>query len=222
MDDLFGDKVRGTVTNGAKSRAKTVIEHWQEVAKNGIRREKGELFGDILNPLANRIHDSLWEMGDGDIVLKLVEQSIINDPAIASVAYHHNVQRYVPYRLLDVANVILMAEQLGQHKDLIKAPDLARKLDDLNELTSKHRAFEKTINPTSIQNSRYYGTVVDISRYFAIQSIGQNTLIVHDRLLLNSETHVGQKATFIYKNGRVLVEPLQEKTIEKPKLQMAR
>ena len=221
IQDLFGDKVRGEVTNGAKTRAKTVIEHWQEMAKNGIRRVEGELFGDILNPLANRIHDSLWEMGDGEIVSKLVEESIINNPEIAQTAYHHNVQRYVPYRLLDVANVVLMANQLGQHKDLIKSPDFTRKLDDLNELTTKHRTFGTTISPTSIQNAKYYGTVVDISRYFAIQNVGKNNLVVHDRLLLNSETYVGQKATFVYNNGRVLIEAVKAKTIDQPALQMA-
>lgn len=219
--DLFGDQVRGAVTNGAKTRANTVIEHWQEMANNGIRREKGELFGDILNPLANRIHDSLWEMGDGDIVLKLVEQAIINDPSIASLSYNPNVQRYVPYRLLDVANVVLMADQLNQHAHLVKASDFANKLDNLNELTSKHRSFDKKFNPTYVNNSNYYGTVVEISQYFAIQNLGKNTLIVHDLMLLNSEIYEGQKANFLYKNGRVSIEPIQKNVMSQSNLQVA-
>lgn len=208
--DLFGDTTRGEVTKGAKSRAKTVIEHWQEMAKNGIRREKGEFFGDIVNPLATRAHDSLWEMGDGDVVFKLLEQNIINDPTIAKLAYHRDVQKYVPHALLDVANIVLMADAIGMHKDFIKAPDFIHKVEDLKKLTTKHRDWNKKIEHTNIQSSSYYGTVIDVSKYFALQNIGQNTMVVHDRLLLSNEPYVGQKANFKYENGRVNIQVNQE------------
>jgi len=212
--DLFGDTTGGEITKGAKSRAKTVIEHWQEMAKNGIRREKGEFFGDIINPLATRAHDSLWEMGDGNVVVKLLEQAIINDPNVAKLTYHRDVQKYVPHSLLDVANIVLMAEGIGMHKEFIKAPDFMRKVDDLRNLTTKHRDWNKKIEHTNIQNAAYYGTVIDVSKYFALQNIGQNTMVVHDRLLLNEEPFIGQKANFKYENGRVNIQVKQEQKNE--------
>lgn len=208
--DLFGDESGGVVTSGAKNRAKKVVEHWQEMVRNGVRREKGEFFGDILNPLANRVHDGLWEMGDGNVVFKLVEQNIIHDPQVAGLAYHHDVKRYVSHRLLDLANVVLMAEQIGQHKEITQAPDFMKKVEDLSELTSKHRAWDKVIERTYIQSSNYYGTVLDISKHFAIQNIGQNTMVVHDLSLLSSDPYAGQKAHIKYENGRGHIQTNQE------------
>ncbi|ACT52112.1 KfrB domain-containing protein [Methylovorus glucosotrophus] len=201
MTDLFGN-TGGQITKGAMSRANTVIEHWQEMAWNGVRRQKGEFFGDILNPLANRVHDALWEMGDGNVVQHLVEQKLINDPDLAKLAFHHDVRRYVGSKLLVLANIILMAENSPwtQHTNLFE------KFEDLHSLSCKHLSWDQKLDRTHVDSANYYGSIIGVSKRFALQNTGQGTLIAHDLNLIDGSVQVDQKYKIKYGNGQGIAE----------------
>lgn len=112
MKDLFGDDtVANIITPDTRKRADTVIKHWQEMVSKGERRVEGHWNGEILNPLANREHDALWEHGDGEAVSHLVAQKIKSNPEVAKLAIHPDVKRYVSHRLLDLANTSLSVEE---------------------------------------------------------------------------------------------------------------
>lgn len=213
MNDLFGE-TGGQITRGAVSRANTVVEHWLEMASNGVRREKGVFFGDILNPLANRVHDSLWEMGDGNVVLHLVQNKLIEEPALAKVAFHNDVKRYVPSKLLAMANVILMADQ-SDYIGANKALKFIEKADDLHALISKHKTWDQSLERTYIEGSSYYGTIIDVSKHFALQHLGKSVLVAHDLSNLDLNLTAGKKADIKYEQSRGYVQGV----IEAQKLQ---
>lgn len=182
MLDLFGDEVIPGITQGARKRADTVIRHWEEMATQGVRTVGGALFGDRLNPLANRVHDALWEQGDGSVVFHLVEEKIKSNPEIAKLAIHPDVKRYVSHRLLESAVACLASH--------------ASRGDTVADASA-------SITPQ--EGKVYVGPIISNNGRTVLQDTGRNTSVEHQIEELSMPLSTGKVVRIEYANGQAKV-----------------
>lgn len=181
MLDLFGDEVIPGIAQGARKRADTVVQHWQEMADQGVRRLGGNFCGDVLNPLANRVHDALWEQGDGDVVFHLVEEKIKSNPALAKLAIHPDVKRYVSHRLLESAVVCLASH------------------------ASRGDSLDACASITPQEGKVYVGPIISNNGRTVLQDTGRNTSVEHQIEKLSMPLSTGKVVRIEYANGRANV-----------------
>lgn len=229
MKDLFGDDtVANIITPDTRKRADMVISHWQEMVTNGERRVGGHWNGEILNPIANREHDALWEHGDGDAVSHLVAQKIKSSPEVAKLALHPDVKRYVSHHLLDLASSTLSIED--SNKEIAPSQDWSsycfRYLNDnfpaadkISQHYDSNPYFADAIN-TITRNFEYpdwsHRSVGDALQS-ALRHIDQSAGTAAGQVLAGSRHAIVQDGTvyvgsIISNDGRVVVQDTGRKT----------
>ena len=118
------------MNKGSLGRARKVIEHWKDMAKEPRYEGGNWLTGDRINPLANREHDALWEAGDGDEVAAAVRHALRGDVNLSRlVVNNEDLKRYVSHRLLDVARQVIALEESHSFKQT-----LSKKIESIEDM----------------------------------------------------------------------------------------